>query len=108
MPDDVRDWQLESGYNEAIVFNNNLIEIIMAELDKDFQFFLDNKSELVKKYPNEYVVIVNRRVVGFFRSENEAYHDSVAKYGLGNFIVQLCATNDADHVQTYHSRVSFV
>lgn len=67
MPDDVRDWQLESGYNEAIVFNNNLIEIIMAELDKDFQFFLDNKSELEKKYPNEYVVIVNRRVVGFFQ-----------------------------------------
>ena len=72
----------------------------MADLKKDFQYFLDNKSELVKKYGGMYIVIVGCNVVGSFYS--------VEKYGLGNFVIQLCSENEEAYTQTYHSRVSFV
>ena len=80
----------------------------MADLKKDFQYFLDNKSELVKKYGGMYIVIVCCNVVGSFSDENDAYYDSVEKYGLGNFVIQLCSENEEAYTQTYHSRVSFV
>ena len=80
----------------------------MADLKKDFQYFLDNKSELVKKYGGMYIVIANCEVVGSFVDENEAYYDSVEKYGLGNFIIQLCTENEEEYTETYHSRVVFV
>ena len=80
----------------------------MADLKKDFQYFLDNKSELVKKYGGMYIVIVGCNVVGSFSDENDAYYDSVEKYGLGNIVIQLCSENEEAYTQTYHSRVSFV
>lgn len=80
----------------------------MADLKKDFQYFLDNKSELVKKYGGMYIVIVSCKVVGSFTDENDAYYDSVEKYGLGNFIIQLCTENEKEYTETYHSRVVFV
>lgn len=79
----------------------------MADLKKDFQYFLDNKEELVKSYGGLYVVIVGCKVVGSFADENDAYYDSVEKYGLGNFVIQLCTENEDAYTQTYHSRVSF-
>jgi hypothetical protein len=80
----------------------------MDDLKKNFQYFLDNKGGLVKKYGGMYIVIVNCEVVGSFTDENDAYYDSVEKYGLGNFIIQLCTENEEEYTETYHSRVVFV
>ena len=80
---------------------------IMAELKKDYQFFLDNKEELVKKYGGMHIVISNQKVMGCYDNENDAYYDAAEKYGLGNFIIQLCTADESEYTMTFHSRVSF-
>lgn len=80
----------------------------MAELKQNYQYFLDNKKSLIETYLNQYIVIVNCQVVNSFDDENVAYRDSVDKYGLGNFIIQLCSPDECDYSMTFHSRVSFI
>lgn len=78
------------------------------DLKKNYLYFLDNKKSLIKEYSNKHIVIVNCKVVNSFDDENEAYRYSVEKYGLGNFIIQLCSPNEGDYSMTFHSRVAFV
>ena len=73
----------------------------------NYQYFLDNKKELVKKYAGLYIVIVNCEVVGSYADDKVAYDEAVEKYGLGNFLIQLCTENEEEYTQTYHSRVAF-
>lgn len=79
----------------------------MTDLKQNYQYFLDNKKSLIQKYCNKHIVIVNCQVVDSFDDENTAYRTSVDKYGLGNFIIQLCSPNECDYSMTFHSRVSF-
>lgn len=79
----------------------------MTDLKRNYQYFLDNKKVLAKTYAGMYVVIVDCNVVGSYADENTAYEESEEKYGLGNFIVQLCSEDEDAYTQTYHSRVAF-
>lgn len=79
----------------------------MADLKKDYQFFLDNKKQLVEKYGGMYIVISNCEVVKEFTDENDAYYFGLENKGAGNFIVQLCTSNEEAYTQTFHSRVAF-
>ena len=80
----------------------------MEKLLELYNYFKINKDELVNKYSGQYIVITEDGVVGCFADENEAYYNSVEKYGLGNFIVQICTKNDEAYTQNYNSRVTFV
>lgn len=81
----------------------------MVNIEKLFQFYLDNQSELVKKYDGRYLVITEDGVVSDFPTQAEAYLDGVEEYGLGNFIIQLCTQgNDAYTQHFFSQRVSFV
>lgn len=77
----------------------------MADLKKEFQWYLDHQDELVDKYDGRFLVIVNQEVVGDYDSEIEAYFESKEKYGLGNFLLQRCSAGEGDYTATYHSRV---
>ena len=73
-----------------------------------FHFYLDNQNDLVKKYNGKYLVITKDGVVGAFDSEPQGYYDAVKKYGLGNFLLQLCTPGDGAYTQHYFSpAVSF-
>lgn len=80
----------------------------MADLKRDYQYFLDNKKDLVKKYGGMYIVIANNEVIKSFADENDAYYYGVDNIGLGNFIVQLCTADEEAYTQTFHSRVAFL
>lgn len=88
------------------IFANKIIST-MADLKLNYQYFLDNQKELAKTYSGMYVVISDCSVVGCYADEGAAYKESVEKYGLGNFIIQLCSENDDVNIQTFHSRVAF-
>ena len=45
----------------------------MADLRKDYQYFLDNRKELVEKYGGMYILITNCEVIEAFTDEDEAY-----------------------------------
>lgn len=79
----------------------------MADLKALFQYYLDNQGELVKKYNGKYLVIKDNSIAGVFDSEESAYCDAVNRYGLGNFIIQLCTPGDGAYTQHYASRVIF-
>jgi hypothetical protein len=75
-------------------------------LEREFQYFLDNKDSLLKAYHNKYVVIVGEKVVDSYKEEQDAYEVAVKKFGLGNFLIQFCGETDAK-LQNFHSRVLF-
>jgi len=76
-------------------------------LEREFKYFLDNKSELEKKYTGKILVIKNEQVVGVFDDELKAYLDSIDKYENGTFLIQKCEPGDKGLTQTFHSRVLF-
>jgi len=76
-------------------------------LDKEFQYYLDKQSDLVKKYNGRYLVIVGEEVVGDYYDYLQAISRSLEKYEPGTFLVQKCSPGDKDYTFTFHSRVTF-
>ena len=80
----------------------------MADLNREYQYYIDNQKELVERYNGRVVVIVNEQVVGDYDNEEQAYFASKDKYGLGNFLIQRCIANEKGYEATYSSRVRIV
>ena len=76
-------------------------------LYKEFQYYLDNQNNLVKKYDGYYIVIVGEKVVGDYDDYSRALSHSLEKYEMGTFLVQKCSLGDKDYTFTFHSRVAF-
>lgn len=76
-------------------------------LEKEFKYYVDNKSKLVGQYKNKFLVIRNETVQNSFDNIDQALSWASEKFGLGTFIVQHCTEGDEGHVQTFHSRVVF-
>ena len=76
-------------------------------LDKEFQYYLDNQSELVRQYDGRYIVIVGEKVMGNYDDYSQALSHSLKQYEMGAFLVQKCTPGDKDYTLTFHSRVAF-
>jgi hypothetical protein len=76
-------------------------------LDKEFQYYLDNQNDLVRKYDGRYIVIVDEEVVGEYDDYSQALSHSLPKYEMGTFLVQKCSPGDKDYTLIFHSRVAF-
>lgn len=76
-------------------------------LEKEFQYYLDNQDDLVKKYNHRYIVIVGNKVVGDYSSNEEALSEAKKMYKLGEFLIQRCSEGDSDYTSIFHSRVRF-
>jgi hypothetical protein len=77
------------------------------QLENEFKFYLENQSELVKKYSGKYIVIKNSEIIGVFDSEIEAIEKTSINHELGTFLIQKCESGNESYTQTYHSRVVF-
>ncbi|OFY96731.1 MAG: hypothetical protein A3K10_15695 [Bacteroidetes bacterium RIFCSPLOWO2_12_FULL_31_6] len=77
-------------------------------LENEFQFFLKNQKELVKKYKEKYVVIIGEEVVGSYDTEEEAYQTTSKTHKLGTFLIQQCLSGNEGYTQTFNSRVIYV
>lgn len=78
-----------------------------VSLKREFDFYLENQTDLVKKYNGKYIVIKNQEVIGCFDSEFEAVEKTSESHELGTFLVQRCEPGEKSYTQTYHSRVFF-
>lgn len=76
-------------------------------LQTEFQYYLDNQAELVGKYAGKFLVIQNKKVVGVYDSETDAYKKSVETLDLGTFLIQECQKGEENYTQTFRSRVIF-
>ena len=61
-------------------------------IEELFDFYLQNQDQLVRQYEGKYLVITKDGVASAWDStaDKEAFHDAKSKYGMGNFILQLC------------------
>jgi hypothetical protein len=80
----------------------------MAELEKEFKYYLEHQEELVKKYNGKFIVIKDQEVINAYDSELEAVQKTAEKHELGTFLVQKCEPGSESYRQMYHSRVAFV
>jgi outer membrane lipoprotein-sorting protein len=78
-----------------------------SSLEKEFQFYLKNQSELIKQYNGKYIVIKDGKIIGAYDSEVEAVLKTSVNHELGTFLVQKCEPGKESYTQTYHSRVAF-
>lgn len=74
-------------------------------LEKEFQYYIDNQDEIVKKYNGKYIVIKNNQVIGAYDTNIEAYDETTKTEELGTFLIQLCSPGNEAYTQTFHSRV---
>jgi len=76
-------------------------------LDKSYNFFEENRKSFVKNHLREYVVIKEDSVLGFYKTEKDAYDATIKDHALGTFLIQQCLPEKKEEVAVFHSRVSF-
>lgn len=74
-------------------------------LEREYAYFKEHRSEFVSRHANEFVVIVGDKVLGFYKTQDEALK-SVENQPPDSFFVKQCLPADQDIVE-YHSRVVF-
>ncbi|MFC1947314.1 DUF5678 domain-containing protein [Chloroflexota bacterium] len=80
----------------------------MADLEREFKYYIDNQDELIKKYRGKFIVIKDQKVIGVFDSDLEAVEKTSQEHELGTFLVQECNPGSSNYTFTFHSRVTFV
>jgi len=76
-------------------------------LQKEFEYFINNLPELVKKYKGKYLVIKNEQILNSYDSIDMAIIETKKTEALGTFLVQKCDDNEESYTRRYCSRVSF-
>ena len=80
----------------------------MAQLQEEFDFYVQHQEEFAEAHRGQYVVIKDSQVLGFYDSEVEAVNTTQQNHDLGTFLVQLCEPGTENYTHVYHSRVVVV
>lgn len=62
----------------------------MDKVLENSMWFQENHKELYAKYPNKYLVIVNKNVVKSFDSSHDAFIFAKNNYKIGDFCIPQC------------------
>jgi hypothetical protein len=73
----------------------------------DFHYYIANQEEIIKDHLEEFVVIKDAVVIGYFKDEEKAFKSMIGNE-LGTFIVKKCKEPGKDIITYFSSRVSFV
>src|SRR5215467_6648415 len=63
----------------------------MAKLEQEIACYEANKAQLVAEHADEYVLIREDKVAGFFKSESDAIQAGYERFGNVPFLVRLVA-----------------
>lgn len=63
-------------------------------LDIEHSFYRKNREKFIKTYPDKYIVIVGKQVLGAFDSHMEAYAAIRKEYEVGTFIIKHIRKHD--------------
>lgn len=78
-----------------------------TDLDKEFQYFLAHRKELLQDYIGKFLIIKDQTVQGAYKSEIQAIQAAMRKFELGTFIVQQCAESRDSYTRMFRSRAIF-
>jgi hypothetical protein len=74
----------------------------------EFEFYDANQAEIVAGRLDEFVVIKDRKVRGYYKTEQEAFLSmSVLGEKLGTFMVKRCQKPGTDSIGYYNDAVVF-
>lgn len=79
----------------------------MSNLDREYQYYIDNQDELAKQYSGRYLVIKDKSIKGAYETEIEAYQKATEQFDLGTFLIKPCLPKAADKPQIFHTRAYF-
>lgn len=74
--------------------------------NSDYQWFRENQMNLFEKYPDMFLIISDKHVLGASPSFDEALDRALEKKNAGEFIIQRCS-NDTAPIQYYNGAVFF-
>jgi hypothetical protein len=60
----------------------------MTDKNLDFEFFESQLPELLKEHRNQFVLIKDQAIQGFYLSMEEALRQGYEKFGQTNFLIQ--------------------
>jgi len=79
----------------------------MSNLDKEYQFFKENRGKFLTEYRNKFLVIKDQKIIGVYDTESEAYQKTIEKNKLGTFLLQQCVEEENEQKAIFHTRVIF-
>jgi hypothetical protein len=75
-------------------------------LHDEFLYFIEHQDELVTHYQGRYIVIKDRRVIGDYDSEWQAYVETQKAHALGTFLIQKCEAGRSAYSITLHPQLN--
>ena len=78
-----------------------------SPLKAEFEYYLQNQEQLVREYNGKVIVIKDRKVIGSYKTRDEAIREASKEHELGTFLVQNVAPGPDAYSQSFHSRVIF-
>ena len=75
-------------------------------INDDFLYYKTNQGKIVQGHLNEFVVIKNQQVCGYFKTEEDAF-DSMITEELGTFMVKRCQKPGTDVIEYFNNAVVF-
>ena len=76
-------------------------------INNDFEYYAANQEQIVRDHLDEYVVIKDSTVIGYFKEESKAFQ-SMKDNELGTFIVKKCQEPGTDVITYYNDSVAFI
>jgi hypothetical protein len=63
-------------------------------LEAEWEFYQNNRDELVEQYCGKFVVISGNKVIAVYNDEKIAYNETVKKVPLGSFMIHHVAEEE--------------
>jgi hypothetical protein len=76
-------------------------------LKKDYEFFIAHRDEYLRDHRDEYAVIENESLLGFYPNQMSAML-AMKEHVVGNFLVKKVVPADQDIVEYHTQAVAFV
>ena len=75
----------------------------MPNLEREFNFYLRHQKEFVKKHNGKHIVLKDRKVVGVYKTDWDAFVESQKRHKLGTFLIQRVSPGQKDYTQIIYS-----
>jgi hypothetical protein len=57
-------------------------------LDQEIKYYDENRTDWLSRYPDKYVLVKGRQLIGAFDTITEALAEGARRFGLDNFLVR--------------------
>jgi hypothetical protein len=72
----------------------------------DFDYYTAHQDKIVDGHIDEFVVIKDARVAGYYKHEDDAF-EAMKSHDLGTFLIKQCRPRGTDIITYYNNQVSF-